>query len=163
MIEVGTAQVLARVCASDGEFCLAARHWTGGLRLGTPQSVCSVRIEAGKITADEVSRGSDGVISLSASPEIWSQLLSAKPPPFFTDIATLIGLGAMTLDADPVRYAQYYPAAMRAIELLRPCASANVPPQAAAHGVFDAPVGRYVHARRVFQLRTDKESICSHT
>jgi pimeloyl-ACP methyl ester carboxylesterase len=144
LIDAGTAQVLAKACTDDGEFRLAARHWTGGLRLERPQSVCSVRIEAGKVTTDDALKGADGVISLLAGPEIWSQLLSAKPPPFFTDIATLIGMGAMTLDADPVRYAQYYPAVMRAIELLRPHASPSAPLEAAAHGAFDAPVGRYV-------------------
>ena len=47
-------------------------------------------------------------------------LCQAKPPRLCTDVATLIGARRMTLDGDRVTYAQYYPAVMRAIELLRP-------------------------------------------
>ncbi len=51
----------------------------------------------------------------------------------------------MSLQADPVRYAQYYPAVMRAIELLRsPLAQARLP-AAKSSGAFDSPVGRYIH------------------
>jgi pimeloyl-ACP methyl ester carboxylesterase len=144
MISDTTAQTLATACASDGEFRLAARHWTGGLRLAGPGSTAAIRLENGRVTAGEVSPGEAGVVSLAASDEVWAKLLSAKPPRFYNDIASLIPR-EMALEADPVRYAQYYPAIMRAIELLRPAPEQAAAPEAEPAGSFDSPVGRYVH------------------
>ncbi|HUS15817.1 MAG TPA: alpha/beta hydrolase, partial [Chloroflexia bacterium] len=46
----------------------------------------------------------------------------------------------------PVIYAQYYPAVMRAVELMRPPLPAAPPlPASPPSGHFDSPVGRYVH------------------
>jgi pimeloyl-ACP methyl ester carboxylesterase len=87
------------------------------------------------------------VIALSAADAVWAELLAGTPKRLHNDIFLLIGAGRMTSAADPVAYAQYYPAAMRAIELLRPPqsppASARQPPRAV--GQFDSPVGRYIH------------------
>ena len=77
---------------------------------------------------------------------MWTGLLGATPPRLANDIFLLIGAGQMASLGDSLSYAQYYPAAMRAIELLRPpaaAAPAREPPRQA--GQFDSPVGRYVH------------------
>jgi pimeloyl-ACP methyl ester carboxylesterase len=138
---------LPSLCAGDGEFRLAARHWTGGLRLEAPDGAGGLCVDAGQPRAGEPLRGGEGVITLSAKADVWDQLLSAKPPRFFNDVSNLIGMGEVALDADPVRYAQYYPAVMRALELLRPATAEAAAPMvsSARPGDFDAPVGRYVH------------------
>jgi pimeloyl-ACP methyl ester carboxylesterase len=136
---------LAARCAADGEFRLAARHWTGGLRMETPTQTLGVALIGGDARPGELAKGADGVITLSADEAAWRDLLAATPPRFATDITLMVGAGRMALDGDRVLYAQYYPAIMRAIELLRPPADQPPPPAARPHGAFDAPVGRYVH------------------
>jgi pimeloyl-ACP methyl ester carboxylesterase len=140
-----TSETFAATCAADGEFRLAARHWTGGLRLERPSGDLVLRLEAGRVSTGEVRKGDAGVITLAASDDVWAKLLAATPPRFYNDVSTIIGLREMTLDADPVRYAQYYPAVMRAVELLRPQPAETAPTETKPTGTFDAPVGRYIH------------------
>ena len=136
---------LAARCAADGEFRLAARHWTGGLRLETPGQTLGVVLVGGDARPGELAKGAPGVITLSADEATWRDLLAATPPRFATDVTLLVGAGRMTLDGDRVLYAQYYPAIMRAIELLRPPLPQPASPPPRPHAAFDAPVGRYVH------------------
>ena len=136
---------LAARCAGDGEFRLAARHWTGGLRLETPWQTLCVTLVGGDARPGDPAKGAAGVITLSADAATWSDLLAATPPRFATDITLMVAAGRMSLDRDRVLYAQYYPAIMRAIELLRPPAPQPSLPPARPHGAFDAPAGRYVH------------------
>ena len=142
-----SSDTLAALCAKDGEFRLAARFWSGGLRLEIGPDVTALTLSDGVATAGDPGAGAAGVITLAAPEAIWAPLLSAKPPRFFNDIGALIGGGAMALGADPVLLAQYYPAVMRAIELLRPAnptvGIASEKP--ATPGTFDSPVGRYIH------------------
>jgi pimeloyl-ACP methyl ester carboxylesterase len=140
-----TSQNLAALCAADGEFRIASRHWTGGLRLAFGTEAASVTLAQGIVTADDPGKEAPGVLTLSAAPEVWDLLLAAKPPRFHTDISTLIVSGRMTLDGDRVLYAQYYPAVMRAIELLRSAAEAPAAPARTSQEAFDSPTGRYVH------------------
>lgn len=141
------SETLAALCAADGEFLLAARYWTGGFRLECGPDVVALRLEDGVAEAGDPGRDAPGVATLSAPPEIWTQLTAAKPPRFFNDVANLIGAGVMILKADGVLFAQYYPAVMRAVELLRPAnpgaGVARVP--TTTIGAFDSPIGRYVH------------------
>ena len=116
---VRTSQSLAALCANDGEFRIASRYWTGGLRFAFGAESAALMIEQGAISAGDPT-GRPDVLTLSAPPEVWDLLLAAKPQRFETDISTLIVSGRMALDGDRVLYAQYYPAVMRAIELLRP-------------------------------------------
>lgn len=145
MINEKSADSLVEACRKDGEFRLAARHWTGSLRLEAPGSACAVRVQNGEVAAAPSSSDAKGAIVLAASDATWAKLLSQKPPRLYNDISVLIASKEMTLQADPVCYAQYYPAVMRAIELLRsPPAQARLP-AARPSGSFDSPVGRYVH------------------
>lgn len=141
-----TSDKLAALCAADGEFTLAARHWTGGLRLESPSGAIGVTLINGRPTAGAPAAGGAGVIALAAADAVWAELLAATPKHLHNDVFLLIGLGQMQSIAEPVLYAQYYPAAMRAIELLRPAAVAP-PAQGPAPqpGQFDSPVGRYIH------------------
>src|SRR4051812_23211381 len=103
-----TSQNLAALCAADGEFRIASRHWTGGLRLEFGAETACVTLAQGVTTRGDPGKGAAGVLTLSATTEVWDQLLAAKPPRFHTDISTLIVGGRMTLDGDRVLYAQYY-------------------------------------------------------
>ena len=139
-------RVLER-CLNDGEFRLAARYWSGGLLLECGRETVGMRLTNGAASAGDPGRDSPGVITLTASAEIWGRLLSAEPPRFSNDIANLIAVAEIGLRAEPVLFAQYYPAVMRAVELLRPPSGrgslgASARPRS---GSFDSPVGRYVH------------------
>jgi len=141
-----TSEHLANRCAADGEFQLASRHWTGGLRLQSPEAANGQTLADGELWAGVPQAGRAGVVTLNAPAAVWAAVLAAKPKRFYNDIFPVIGLGEMTSQSDPVVYAQYYPAVMRAIELLRPgevSAPAREPPRRA--GQLDAPVGRYIH------------------
>ena len=116
----GLSKISPRSVRSDGEFRITSRHWTGGLRLEFgAQAALMVQGTSPLGTR----QGRHGVLTLSGASEVWDLLLAAKPPRFHTDISTLIVTGRLMLDGDRVLYAQYYPAVMRAIELLRPPAS----------------------------------------
>lgn len=140
-----STEALARSCTADGEFCIAARFWTGGLRFDFGTHVAAIKLTDGAVAAGDPGAGAPGVITLTATDEVWAQLLAAKPPRFYNDIGNLIGAELMQMTGDQVRYAQYYPATMRAIELLRPSVAATALPARAQPGHFDSPVGRYVH------------------
>jgi pimeloyl-ACP methyl ester carboxylesterase len=139
------AEAWAKRCADDGEFMLAARYWTGGLKLnvGSEQLTLSVTDgQPGTPTAD-----TSGMVELSAEEAVWAKILAAVPERFHNDVMANVMQGqGMQRQADPVVFAQYFAAVARAIELLRPAAD---PGQAMDHdlrpeGVFSAPVGRYV-------------------
>ena len=140
-----TSENLAALCAADGEFMLAARYWNGGFRFVMGGHDAAVRMQAGKPEPGNLD-GDAGAITLTAAEEDWGSLLSAAPPRFFNDIFNLVSARRMQIKADQVLYAQYYPAVMRAVELLRPSAPATMavkaPPR---HGQIDSPVGRYIH------------------
>jgi pimeloyl-ACP methyl ester carboxylesterase len=147
VIDVPTSEILATRCADDGEFQIAARHWKGGLAFEIgPQRIAIVLGDGAPRPADG---GLDpiGAITLSAPMAVWDLLLAAKPPRFCNDIANLIGGGQIALAAEPVLYAQYYPAVMRAVELLRPATPAgqDAAIRAVQPGAIDSPVGRYIH------------------
>jgi pimeloyl-ACP methyl ester carboxylesterase len=141
-----TSDTLATRCRGDGEFRIAARHWTGGLRLESPAGVIGLTLTDGKSIAGPPAAEAPGAIVLNAADEVWAELLVQTPKRLMNDVFLLLGQRLMTSTGEAVAYAQYYPAAIRAIELLRPPAP-EVParePRRRAGG-FDSPVGRYVH------------------
>jgi pimeloyl-ACP methyl ester carboxylesterase len=141
-----TTEHLFGLCAADGEFRLAARYWTGGLRFESSSGAIGLALVAGELRSSAPEVIAPGVITLEASDDVWAELLATQPKRFYNDIAPLIGMGRITRHSDPVVFAQYYPAVMRAIELMRPPevgAVAREPLRKS--GQFDAPVGRYVH------------------
>lgn len=137
---------LTRRCRADGEFTMAARHWTGGLRLETGDGVVGLTVSDGRVEAGVPSPGQPGVITLAAAPETWAAMSSEVPPPFLHDAATALRQG-LTRGGDELVWWQYAPAVQRAVELLGPPRPGA---DTAAHDRgptprFDAPVGRYVH------------------
>ena len=96
-----------------------------------------------------------GVITYSADAEVWQKLLAQAPPRFHNDVMASMSTGmGVSRTGDHVVAAQYYGAAMRGIELLRPIGAKSLQsvggPQAqdaqvSAPYKIDTPVGRYVH------------------
>ena len=144
-VERPTAQQWAQSCAEDGEFMLAARYWDGGLRLVIGAQTLELSVRSGVPEADADLSG--GVIELAAEPSVWEKILAAVPERFHNDVMANVMQGqGIQRNADPVVFAQYFAAAARAIELLRPATDAG---EAMAHdllpeGTFSAPIGRYV-------------------
>jgi pimeloyl-ACP methyl ester carboxylesterase len=135
-----------QACAADGEFRLAARHWTGGLALTIGDVGLALAVENGEPRPGPPVAGI-GVIEVAGSSEVWERFLAPTPPRFHNDLGPLIQFGALERRADPVVAAQYYAATMRALELLRPAEPfADTPrDESGAMPRFDSPVGRYVH------------------
>ena len=142
-----TSESLTALCAADGEFRIASRFWTGGLWLDMGDRAIGFSVVDGAPTNGDARAGSPGVIALAGAPAVGTPLLAARPPRFFNDLFNLTGSGQITVQADPVLYAQYYPAVMRALELMRPADPGVAEPSqpARSSGTFDSPVGRYVH------------------
>jgi pimeloyl-ACP methyl ester carboxylesterase len=158
---------LAAACASDGEFMLLARHWTGGLTLDLGGEVTYLAMSDGTPTeavaasGGEAARTGAGHIVISAPAELWDRLLAELPDPFLNDIVPAQAFG-LRIGGDQETFWQYYPALRRVIELLRrrpegartAGSSAEVGPAASRATSFstgdraprfDAAVGRYVH------------------
>ena len=156
--ELPTAQTWVERCNNDGEFKIAARYFTGVIRLNISEQVVELGVENGLAipAMDSVNRSSgpedglkdglkEGLVELSATEDFWSHMLAAKPPRFFTDLLAAVNTGSdLALSGDRLAYAQYYGAVMRAIELLRPASSRPLAALPAGRK-FDAPTGRYVH------------------
>ena len=140
-----TSEDLARRCAADGEFRLAARYWNGGLRLALGDVTIAVIVRDGDVEPGDPGDG-PGVVTLSADAAVWHQMLAPVPARFANDIWPAVGLG-LQRTGDDLTLWQYSPAIQRAVELLRePGATASAAPTRAADAPrFDSPVGRYVH------------------
>ena len=143
---LATSDDLASACARDAEFELAARFWNGGLRLQMGDHVAAMRVEAGKPLAGDPGDGA-GVITLSAEPSVWMQMLAAVPPRFLNDISPPLTAGLLKRTGEELVFAQYFPAIMRAVELLRAPIDTqiNAPREDGPLPRFDSPTGRYVH------------------
>ena len=133
-------------CAADAEFKLASRHWQGGLSFHVGDQVLNLSVQDGQISD---AKPTGDVLAYHAPVDVWDKLLAPEPARFHTDIFAVLSTGGdLTVSGDPTLAAQYYPAVMRAVELLRPPID-----RPAAHSStaitqspseFDSPVGRYV-------------------
>ncbi len=138
------SSTLAKLCNEDGEFKLASRFWAGGFILISDEQTVSVSVEHGVVSpSDPVG---SAIISLKAADGFWEQLLAPIPARFCNDIALMEPLG-LEVQSDDTLYAQYYPALMRLIELIRGADSspAKSVEETAEPGQHDSPVGRYIH------------------
>lgn len=141
-----TSADLASLCDADGEFRLAARFWTGGLRFQTDTCSVAMRVVDGRPSAGDPGDG-PSAITVTGADAIWDALLAAVPPRFMNDIWPLLRMGMLVQTGDSLTFAQYFPAIMRAVELLRPGRPVEMRPTAepARTDLFDSPVGRYIH------------------
>ncbi len=137
---------LASRCAGDAEFRIAARFWSGGLRISIGKHSTHISIENGMVSSDEPASGPE-TIAFGGSEEIWEKVLAPVPERLHTEILELAFNGQLTVEANPVQLAQYYPAISRVFELLRPPSDIEDPlmDETGRTPRFDSPVGRYVH------------------
>ena len=106
------------LCDQDSEFKMAARHWSGGLRLLIGDQKLELFLKKGEIVSENYSP--ERVIEIFGETDVWRRVLAARPTRFNNDIiANLSMSGGLTRKADKVVFAQYYSALMRSIELLR--------------------------------------------
>ena len=148
--EVYTSAEVAGRCASDPEFGLASRYWTGGLRLSIGDNdIIGYTMTDGAVTPGPPPLG-PGVVALTGPAELWEPMLRAVPPRFFNDVSAAVGMG-LDRSGDMMAWWQYVPAIQRTVELLRapaPVESVEAGLTAAERGVtprFDSPTGHYVH------------------
>lgn len=135
----------AAACAADGEFRLAARHWTGGLALDIGERTLGLTLSDGAVSAG-VPDDDTGLLRFSAPESVWAGLLAGLPPRFHNDLMARLTDGPeLERSGDRVAHAQYYAAVMRAVELLRPAGAPRPAPATRPGTGFDAPTGRYLH------------------
>jgi pimeloyl-ACP methyl ester carboxylesterase len=146
-----TVRKAAEMAGTDGEFRLNAASWTGAIGVAVgPERWCFGLIQGriGALKAGWPDPADPGVVTLSASPDIWSTFLTDPPPAPFGDVfgAALAGLaleGAFLT-------AERHLAVRRFGDLLRFAANGTDPsprpmPSVRRHGQHDHAVGRYVH------------------
>ena len=136
----------AERCIADGEFCQAARHWNGGLTLKIGEQQFGLTMSDGVASGGQTTGA--GTIEYAGEESVWADVLAASPKRFHNDLmANVSAGGGLRRSGDSVVHAQYYPAIMRAVELLRPprAEAALRAGDISTHGQIDSPVGRYVH------------------
>ena len=105
---------------ADPEFRLAARHWTATLRLDVGDDSHALEIEDGevkRIAAGDPSNDAD--VFIGASVAEWEELLAEIPRPFYQDLTAAMIHHGIRLPHDQERYAAYYPAMRRLVQILR--------------------------------------------
>jgi hypothetical protein len=80
-------EAIAASLNNDKEFRLSARFWYCDLRFSIGSDLYFMRIEHGEV--ESFVRGTQGfdpyAISVSASEDVWVQMLQEKPKPFYHD------------------------------------------------------------------------------
>ncbi len=111
---------LAQRLEGDGEFRVAARHWTATVRLDVGNESHAIRLEDGRVQAVSPCEGARACdVFVSAPREIWDQMLQPAPRPFFQDLLAAATHHGVALNADLLDIAAYYPALRRLLEILR--------------------------------------------
>ena len=123
-LDIPSSSDWAIKCQNDGEFCLAARYWNGGINLEIGDQRISIQVSEGSVADGEALQGA---LTFKGSEDFWSKMLSPTPPRFFNEMFASLNTGQdVERTGDPLTQAQYYAAVMRAIDLLRPEADKNL-------------------------------------
>ncbi len=139
------SEELAVALAADPEFLISSRYWDGGFTFEIGgDHVINITIVDGKPSAGKAENGK--LIEIAGPLELWTPLLMNVPPRYMNDLATVLALG-MQLKSEPLSYTQYYPAVMRAVEVMRGETEGQtvLVDERRQSGSLDMPVGRYVH------------------
>ena len=136
---------LAEALAADPEFLISSRYWDGGFTFEIGDDhVINITIVDGKPSAGRAQNGK--LIEIAGPLELWTPLLMNVPPRYMNDLGTVLALG-MQLKSEPLSYTQYYPAVMRAVEVMRGETEGQtvLVDERKQSGSLDMPIGRYVH------------------
>lgn len=142
---------LAERLNADTPFRLAARHWTGSIRLDCPPAPFEVVLRDGTVEVvrpplQDGTGSGPGSVTLSAPAEVWADLLAPDPPPGCSDLGSARGRG-LRFGGHAETAWQHYGALARLVELLRPApAVGDAVPVVDRHrdGRWDSPTGRYL-------------------
>jgi len=108
------------IANNDGEFKVAARFWSGSLRLDFDDYSIRASIENGALKPfEQTSRDSAATVTISAPNGDWEKLLVPTPRPFFQDVIVAQIHHGFEIGPSPMAYAAYYPAIRRLIDLVR--------------------------------------------
>jgi pimeloyl-ACP methyl ester carboxylesterase len=150
---------LAADCNADAEFGLAARYWTGSLRIDLGTECADLVLGAGRVTGTRPASGAlpdePGLVGVHAAAELWDLILAPVPGAYLNDILPAMAAG-LVQSGNTETFWQYYPAVRRAVDLLRigrhgpapshsPAATRGERSQPSGPVRFDSPQGRYVH------------------
>jgi pimeloyl-ACP methyl ester carboxylesterase len=144
--------VIRERLASDGEFALAARFWTGEVLLEIDDDAYTLRIRDGKVEDFATGRSEAPAVRLAGTAEEWEKQLQPVPAAYWQD--PLMGASfteqAFTVEGDKLRDVfPYYSAIQRLMGVLREInngGSTGVPTTVPrVERKFDSPVGRYVY------------------
>ena len=69
-MQLPTSEEWARACAADGEFALAARHWTGGLTLSIGERELDLRLSDGSVAPGKAA-SAEGLLTYSGPADVW--------------------------------------------------------------------------------------------
>lgn len=105
---------------TDGEFRIAARHWTATLRLDVGDQSHAIRLRDGRVESIAACpAASDCDVYVTAPRDTWEQMLQPVPRPFYQDLLAAATHHGVALNADLLEIAAYYPALRRLLEILR--------------------------------------------
>lgn len=116
---------LVDALTADGEFRLAARLWTGALRLDSGGDAYLLRIEDGRPVTFEVADDEAFDLRIAATPEQWELLLEDIPRPMYHDLYAARTWHGVVFEGDQERWAPRYPAVRRLLEVMRSLAVAR--------------------------------------
>ena len=82
-LDIPSSSDWAIKCQNDGEFCLAARYWNGGINLEIGDQRISIQVNEGSVADGEALQGA---LTFKGSEDFWSKMLSPIPPRFFNEM-----------------------------------------------------------------------------
>lgn len=101
---VPTALALKEICLADGEFQIATRYWTGGIRIEIGASVTGVTIVNG-VTVAKIPERAENVITLFGPDTAWDKIRQAIPPRFHNDVFIATARGGISWAGDLLHFA----------------------------------------------------------
>lgn len=111
---------LAQRLNDDGEFRIAARHWTATVRLDVSDASHAIRVADGRVEeVTNCARTGACDVFISAPTETWARMLEPIPRPFYQDLLAAAMHHGLMLNAELLDIAAYYPALRRLLEILR--------------------------------------------
>ena len=112
---------LAARLDADPEFLLAARHWTGLLRLGFRRTKWQLELRDGRAVGCREGDGEcgPGDVEIASTEDGWRKLLAPVPEPFHHDVVAASIHEDFSIGGDIETFYAYYLAVRRVIAVMR--------------------------------------------